>query len=179
MLKNTNLLIFETQRLLVRRYTSADADSFFRFCGSEDVMRYIRPVISRQESDTFLAANIQLYDAYPNTGRWAAFERASGEYVGSFSVLTMEGAETRFHIGYALLPQYWGKGFASELLAAGMRYFFNAHNQQTLFAITEVPNTASQNVLLKAGFSQTGILDEGGKTALVYSFNREDLPANG
>ncbi len=173
------MLIFETQRLLVRRYTSEDADNFFRFSGNAEVMRYIRPVIPRQESDTFLEANIKLYDAYPNTGRWAAIDKADGRYIGSFSILTMDGNEKKLHIGYALLPEYWGKGFASELLKTGMRYFFTHHQPDILYAITEIPNTASQNVLIKAGFKQTGTLNEEGKTALVYSFNREALPNNG
>ena len=142
-------------------------------------MRYIRPVISRQESDTFLLANIKLYDAYPYMGRWAAIEKSDGSYIGSFSILTMEGGGNKLHIGYALLPEYWGKGFASELLKTGMRYFFDQHHADTLYAITEIPNTASQNVLLKAGFIQTGTLNEEGKTALVFSFNREALPNNG
>ena len=175
-LKNNPLLIFETKRLAVRRYTSADADDFFRFSGNEEVMRFIRPVISRPESDKFLQANIQLYTAQPNTGRWAVFEKAMGGYIGSFSILVMEGEVNKLHIGYALLPEYWGRGYASELLKTGMHYFFDNHRADELFAITEIPNTASQNVLLKAGFRQTGVLHEGTHRAWVYSFARKELP---
>jgi len=138
-------------------------------------MRYIRPVISRQESDKFLQANIQLYDAYPGTGRWAAFEKTTGNYIGSFSILVMDAAVNSLHIGYALLPEYWGRGYASEMLRTGMHYFFNNHKADVLYAITQIPNTASQAVLLKAGFKQTGVLDEKDDVAWVYSFNREEL----
>lgn len=176
--KHNPLLIFETQRLTVRRYNKNDAADFYSFSGNEDVMRYIRPVISRVESDRFLEANIKLYEDYPYTGRWAAFEKATGSFIGSFSILVMDAEKNKMHIGYALLPRFWGKGYASELLKKGIRYFFNNHAASELYAITQIPNTASQNVLLKAGFTQTGILSEKEPDAWLYTFERKKLPAD-
>ena len=46
--------IFETERLLVRTYSEGDQEDFFLLNGNEDVMRYIRPVKSREECDEFL-----------------------------------------------------------------------------------------------------------------------------
>jgi ribosomal-protein-alanine N-acetyltransferase len=169
------LRIFETQRLTVRRYTINDKDIFYLFSGNEEVMRYIRPVITKAESDQFLADNIQLYNTYPHTGRWAAFEKASGSFVGSFSILVMDAGNNKLHIGYALLPQYWGKGYATELLKQGMAYFFDKHTATELYAITQLPNIASQRVLLKAGFRQTGTLTEREHEALVFTFCKDEL----
>ncbi len=146
-------------------------------------MRYIRPVISREQSDSFLDENIQLYDTYPNTGRWAAFEKATESYIGSFSILVMDPEKNKMHIGYALLPQYWGKGYASELLKTGLQYFFGHHPSDELYAITQIQNTASQKVLVKAGFKQTSVLAEREHEAWVYTIAREDVtspnPADG
>jgi len=176
--KHIPLLIFETQRLSIRRYNNYDADDFYNFSGNEEVMRYIRPVISREESDKFLAENIRLYDVYPGTGRWAAFEKSTGDYVGSFSILVMDAEKNFLHIGYALLPQHWGKGYASEMLKTGMRYFFQTHSATELYAITQVPNVASQNVLLKAGFTKAGTLAEREDGAWLYIFTKQQLADN-
>lgn len=172
------MYIFDTQRLIVRRYRPADAGYFHSFTGNAEVMRYIRPVISRAESDVFLAENIRLYDANPGCGRWAVFEKASGCFAGSFSVLAMEGDNSKFHIGYALLPAFWGLGYASELLKEGITYFFNQHTVNQLYAITQIPNTASQNVLLKAGFKKTDIDLEREKAAWCYIITRQEIMGN-
>jgi RimJ/RimL family protein N-acetyltransferase len=172
-----NLLIFQTQRLTVRRYTMDDAGDFFRFSGDEQVMRYIRPAIGRQESDKFLAENIQMYQTYPNAGRWAVLQKFTGHYVGSFSILVMDADSSQMHIGYALLPQYWGLGYATELLKTGIQYFFNKHKADELFAITQIPNTQSQNVLLKAGFTHLGVLPRQ-HDAWLYRLTRQQATHN-
>ena len=119
---------FETERLLVRQFTPDDANDFFLFNSSEQVMRYIRPVKNREESDAFLEENFNLY---------------------------LDG-EADYHIGYALMPSYWGKGFASELVKYGAKIFFERTGHACLYAITQPENKASELVLLKNSFEQSG-----------------------
>jgi len=166
------LFIFETERLQVRRYSLDDCDRFFQLSGNEEVMRYIRPIITKADSDKSLVQNIQQYTLVPNTGRWAVFEKDTGSFVGSFSILLMDSDKDKLHIGYALLPQFWGKGLASEVLRHGINYFFNNHTAATLYAITERPNTSSQKVLLKCGFTYQLTQQEGEKQVFIYTFNR-------
>ena len=166
------MFIFETGRLQVRRYSLDDCDRFFQLSGNEEVMRYIRPVITKADSDKSLVQNIQQYTLVPNTGRWAVFEKGTGSFVGSFSILVMETDRNKLHIGYALLPQFWGRGLASELLRQGIAYFFSNHKACTLYAITEQPNTTSQKVLLKCGFTYHITQKEGEKEVFIYTLNR-------
>src|SRR5207249_6893647 len=48
------MIIFETERLVVRRFSENDHDNFFSVNGSEEVMRYIRPAKTKEECDEFL-----------------------------------------------------------------------------------------------------------------------------
>src|SRR5207237_862393 len=116
--------------------------------------------------------NVQLYLSRPNTGRWAIFERASGSFVGSFSILAMEIDNSKLHIGYALLPQFWGRGYASEVLKQGIYFFFRHHTSGTLYAIAEEPNVMSQRVLIKCGFTFQNRQKEKEKDLLVYILQR-------
>lgn len=170
------MFIFETERLKVRRYSLDDCDQFFQLSGNEEVMRYIRPVISKADSDKSLVQNIQQYTAVPNTGRWAVFEKNTESFVGSFSILVMDSDKNKLHIGYALLPQFWGKGLASELLRRGISFFFCNHSSNTLYAITEQPNVTSQKVLLKCGFYYQATQKEGEKEVYIYTLNRSENP---
>lgn len=167
--------IFETGRTSVREYNLLDEDFFYQLSSNEAVMRYIRPVVSREDSNKLLVQNIQLYTAIPNTGRWAVFEKATGNFMGSFSVLSMESDATKLHIGYALLPQFWGLGYATELLQQGLIYFFIKHATDIIYAITEEPNTGSQKVLIKCGFSYQGRQKEKGKDLLMFVLRRHEM----
>ncbi len=168
----TAQFIFETNRLTVRQYNLQDDDLFYRLSSNEDVMRYIRPIVSKEDSDKLLEQNVQLYLSRPNTGRWAMFEKATGDFIGSFSILAMDSDSSKLHIGYALLPQFWGKGYASEVLQQGIYFFFYRHPANILYAITEEPNIASQKVLLKCGFACNNRQKEKEKDLLVYVLHR-------
>lgn len=146
-------VIFETERLIVRQYVfETDADNFFALNGDEEVMRYIRAVKSREECDSFLKQNIEGYKTNPLMGRWAVYEKASGRFVGSFAFIPVEGTEYN-QIGYALLKEDWGKGFATELTREGVGYVFAKTDLNEIYGITQAENEDSKKVLLKTGFS--------------------------
>ena len=56
------------------------------------------------------------------------------------------------HLGYLIAENYWGKGYASEVLAALVLYFSMQAQQVTLMAGVENDNFASIKVLQKCGF---------------------------
>lgn len=146
---------FETERLLVRQFTTDDANDFFLFNSSKQVMQYIRPIKTREESDAFLEENFNLYlEGFPY-GRMFVADKITGTFIGTFSILYLDG-EADYHIGYALMPPYWGRGYASELVKFGSAIFFERTNHSSLFAITQPENKASETVLLKNKFEHTG-----------------------
>ena len=165
-------IILQTPRLIVQRYTMEDADEFFALNNDKEVMRYIRPPKTREECDSFLQQNINFYHTYPNLGRWAAFEKETETFIGSLALIPIKEKDDRIQIGYALKPFSWGKGFATELVKAGIPFFFNSQNHQYLYAITEQPNVASQKVLLKCGFKQDGFFMENKKKLLMFKLER-------
>ena len=161
-------MIFETERLLVRHYVfDTDRENFYLLNGDEEVMRYIRPVKTRDECDIFLQEIIAKGSETPSMGRWAAIEKETGNFIGSFAIIPIEETGT-FQLGYALLKKFWGKGFASGLTEAGLRYYFSSTKAEEVYAITEEANTVSQKVLLKNGFVPDGTREEGGKQLLVF-----------
>src|SRR3989337_1020336 len=161
-MKGSVQILFETERLIVRHYTKDDSDNFFSLNGDEEIMRYIRPAKTREETDLFLSEIIKKYEEDPSAGRWAAEDKYTGVFVGSFAFIPIEGSadksdpsipqDYRMQLGYALLKEHWGKGYATELTMVGLRYVFTKTTLSEIFAVTEIQNTPSQKVLLKAGF---------------------------
>jgi len=71
------------------------------------------------------------------------------------------------------MPEYWGKGYATELTIAGLKYVFTKTTISIIYGVTEEPNTGSQNVLLKAGFKEDEVFMEGQKRLLRYMLEKE------
>lgn len=174
-MKGSTHILFETERLIVRHYTKEDGDNFFFLNGNEEIMRYIRPAKSREEADLFLTEIIQKYEEDPSAGRWAVQEKHTGVFVGSFAFIPVEGANDKMQLGYALLKQDWGKGYATELTLAGIQYVFTKTTLSEIFAVTEAQNTASQKVLLKAGFKMHSNFTEGAKELFQYIFLKKNF----
>ncbi len=163
--------IFTTTNFIVRQFIIEDAETFYLLNSNPAVMRFIRPVKNREACDEFLQENINLYQLGSVIGRYAVIEKISGNCVGTFSFLYLP-AEDGYHIGYSLMPNFWGKGFAQQLVKFGKEYFFNQTDKQVLFAITQTENTTSQNVLLKNNFLLKSTSTENNKQVDTYYINK-------
>jgi [ribosomal protein S5]-alanine N-acetyltransferase len=164
-------MILQSERLYVRRYTLEDEDVFFQLNSDPEVMRFIRPPKSRAGSRAFLIENIDFYDKNPGLGRWALEERGSGRMVGTFSLLPLEHTDD-VHIGYALMKDNWGKGYASEIVKAGIDYAFKELKLDSIVAVTYPEHFVSQKVLLRNGFDRDGIYQEEGKENFLFRINK-------
>lgn len=157
-IKNDSMIIFETDRLCIRQFTKDDEENFFRLNGDPEVMRHIREPKDRAECSVFLERNIAFYRQYPLMGRWAMMEKDTDVFVGSFAIIHVENStgyyQPEIQLGYALLKDYWGKGYATESTRAGKQYAFEIMKLPRIVAITTTENIASQKVLLRCGFEQ-------------------------
>ena len=74
------------------------------------------------------------------------------------------------------MPEFWGKGYATEGAIACLGYGFKEFNLKTINAITETKNEGSHNVLLKIGLKHTeNFYDEKLKMQLRwYELNKDE-----
>jgi RimJ/RimL family protein N-acetyltransferase len=165
------MIIFTTQHFTVRQFAIADSEAFYVLNSNEVVMRYIRLEKDRVACDVFLAQHLDDYAEEPKLGRWYVGDKETDRLIGMFSILPMQG-NMDYHIGYALLPDEWGKGYAIELLQAGVTYFFDNFNKQQLFAITQPENIASEKVLGKIGFALRDTTRNENETLNLFAINR-------
>lgn len=165
------MVVFETERLRVRLISTTDHERFFLLQGDPDVMRFIRPVKTREESDAVLNEMLQTGEP-PEGGRWMVEEKETGAFAGTLAIIPLPYDNNLLQLGYALIPAQWGRGYATELAKAGLKYYWQHTDREEIFAITEVPNIASQQVLRKAGFSLKVRRELDGKPMLVFSCRR-------
>ena len=172
MSKSIDQIVFETERLFIRPYTMDDLDNFFRLNGDEEVMRYIRTAQTLEESKVFLKKIINAYAERPGTGRWGMFSK-DDQYVGSFAIIPVESSDKLQQLGYALLKENWGRGYASESVKGGIHYAFNQLGLTQIAGITFPENIPSQKVLLKNGFVFNKTIIEEDKEMNLYILRKK------
>ncbi len=106
-------------------------------------------------------------------GRWDWYavwmiEKKDGTQIGElcFKGLDDNGVA---EIGYGIMEEYRGQGFATEAVRAVCRWAFRQAEVKMLEAETDAGNTASQRVLAKCGFRPNGIIGAEGPR---FSLNR-------
>jgi ribosomal-protein-alanine N-acetyltransferase len=163
-------IIFETKRILVRQFTPADEEDFVAMNANEEVMRYIRPAKTREDAIAFLHENLDLYKSMPGYGRWAAIDKTRNRFAGSFAVIPLQYTP-HIQIGYLLMPPWWGKGLASEMLLGGLDYCRVNLALSYVVAVTRQQNHPSKHILRKAGFSEVGLHYEDGVYDNLFRYN--------
>ena len=145
-----------TRRLALRRFTLDDLELLDRLNSDPQVMRYIGGPIDRAKTEAMLKVRIlEYYAEHPGLGMWATLERSSGACVGVHLLNHIQG-ESFIQVGYVLFPQHWGRGYATEMSLALLRYGFAELGLPQIVGITDLPNLESQRVLLKAGLRRNG-----------------------
>jgi ribosomal-protein-alanine N-acetyltransferase len=165
------LILFETSRLVVRQWEESDLDHIFHLYSDPAVMQFIRATLSLEETRHILLSHLEHYKKYPFEGRFGVLEKSTNHFIGTFLLKPSDAVEG-MEIGYAFLKAYWGQGLATELVKGGIAFAFSKAGLDELFAITQVSNETSKNVLRKSGFRQLdNILEHGKEVNLFYLQN--------
>ncbi|HMD22592.1 MAG TPA: GNAT family N-acetyltransferase [Streptosporangiaceae bacterium] len=150
-------VFLETDRLVLRQFTMADADNLVNLDADPDVMRFVTGGIptSREEiQDEVLPAFLGYYQRYEGYGFWAAIEKATGEFLGWFHFRPREDAAPgEVELGYRLRKSAWGKGYATEGSRALISMGFTGLGVERVFGHTMTVNTASRHVMEKCGLT--------------------------
>lgn len=147
----------ETDRLLLRPFTAADADDLIALDGDPEVMRYLnggRPT-SREEVETRVLPRL-LHDhpRWGTRGYWAVQERATGVFLGWFEFRPLaEDGPAVVELGYRLNRAAWGRGYATEGSRALIHKGFTDLGVERVTAHTMAVNTGSRRVMEKSGLS--------------------------
>ena len=149
-------IVLETERMLLRRFTEADAGPLAALYGDPRVMRFITPQppsLAEVES-TILPAYLRDYrELADGLGSFAAIEKVSGQLAGRFSLKPANsyGLDGGMELGYRLYPAFWGRGLATEGARALIGSAFGRLHVDRVVATTMADNAGSWRVLEKCG----------------------------
>jgi [ribosomal protein S5]-alanine N-acetyltransferase len=151
--------VIETQRLLLRKPATEDAEDILSYLSDEAVVNHMGLVPFESIEDAM--SEIHWYESIRKEGsgiRWAITLKGSTRMVGSCGFLNMDEKHFRAEVGYELSKDHWGKGIASEALEAIVRYGFKHYQLERIQALIEPENTSSQKLVEAKGFLREGLL---------------------
>lgn len=149
---STESIVLETERLRLRRFTLDDVEDYYLLNAHPEVVRYVgrKPLTSLDQARELLqSAPLRDYRTY-GMGRLACIDKDSGKLIG-FAGLKYVPEINEVDVGYRFLPEYWGRGLASESAAATMAYGRKVLGLKRIVGIVDPANDGSARVLRKLG----------------------------
>ena len=152
----------ETSRLWLRWPRVADAKAIARYSSRWEVARMTSRIphpYPAGEAERFIFTAREANALGRDLILVIAPIRGKREPIGMISLESR--LQGRLTIGYALAPEVWGKGLATEAALAAIEAGFTLTNAIEMLATAHVENPASRRVLDKCGFAHTGAGLEG------------------
>jgi RimJ/RimL family protein N-acetyltransferase len=154
------MLDLETERLLLRQFIIDDAQFILTLLNEPSFLRYIGDKKVRNIEDArqyILNGPITSYERN-DFGLFVVELKESHTPIGMCGLIKRDELPDP-DIGFALLPDFWNKGFAFEAAAAVLTDARERLRLQRILAITSLDNEASIKLLQRLGFRFESVIE--------------------
>lgn len=160
----------ETERLRLRRLTSADAPGLYALYASEPVTRFtlLEMLTTPEQAHEELARQDELYARGAGL-RWGIFSQEMDGLLGTCGFHHWNHRDQRAEISYDLATQFWGQGIMREALEVILRFGFLDLGLHRVEALVDPQDLRSQNLLYGLDFMFEGVLH--GHTLIKGAFH--------
>jgi ribosomal-protein-alanine N-acetyltransferase len=150
----STLTVLETERLLLRRFSTEDAEFILELLNEPSFIRNIgdRGVRTIEGANSYILNGPVVSYAKNGFGLYLVKLKETNESIGMCGLIKRDTLED-VDIGYAFLPRFWSKGYAVESALAVKEYAKNMIGLNRIVAITDPENEGSIRVLEKIGFN--------------------------
>jgi len=156
-------VILETERLLLRPPTEDDLDAWTAILSHPDVSRFLQH--STRPEVVAHIRTVQRRHAIDGFGLLAVVRKDDSRVVGRAGLLVWDrrtwtpttlrdaGHRAEVEIGWALDPEFWGRGYATEAGAASRDYALDELGRPRVISLIAHGNERSVNVAEKLGLA--------------------------
>lgn len=174
------MVVAETDRLTLRRFTPEDAADNYRIYTDPENMRFMgrRPDSVEFERYHIRRHIAEYYDRH-GFGLWAAVLKEDGRLVGRCGFLYQQVEDRReVEVTYLIDRHYWGRGLATEATREVVRLGFENFGFPRIVAMINPENVASVRVAEKVGmrYGRRVEFKEFGEVAM-YALEARDFVA--
>jgi ribosomal-protein-alanine N-acetyltransferase len=152
------------KRITLRNPRITDLEMYHKWRSDPEIMKFslLKRSRSMEESYVYLGEDIQNH-FLENNAQFvlkSVTDKKSGNYMGSAGFEILKSCESGgiAEIGYFILEEYWGQGFASECALLLLDYIFKNYNIHKIIANCDSRNGASEKVMIKSGMQKEALL---------------------
>lgn len=151
--------VLETGRLALRRFSPDDAPLILQLLNEPLFLRFIgdKNVRTLADAGEYLRHGPLASYARHGFGLYHVSLKADGTPIGMCGLLKRDTLED-VDVGFAYLPQFGGRGYATEAAKATLEYGQTVLGLKRIVAIASPDNADSINVLQKIGLRHAGTL---------------------
>ena len=153
--------VLESDCIRLRGIQETDIDALFALFSNPQVMRYWSrgPMSVQQEAIDYANTIVEGFEKRELLN-WIIADIESDQMIGTCTLYEINPQHARAGLGYALMPEFWGKGLAHEAASLAISYGFLELGLHRIEADTEPNNLRSNKVLERLGFQREGLLRE-------------------
>jgi RimJ/RimL family protein N-acetyltransferase len=147
------MTIIETERLRLRQLTLDDAEFILRLLNEPSFIENVgdKQVRTLTDSQRYIESGPMSSYYKFGFGLWLLEVKDSNVPIGICGLIKRE-ALPEVDLGYALVPEFWARGYALESALGVISYARKSLGLKRVLAITSVHNERSIRVLDKSGF---------------------------
>lgn len=146
--------VLETERLILRMPQASDFPAWADSMADEQTMRFIGGVTPPMMAWRNITSVVGAWSIM-GFSMFSVIEKATGRWVGRLGPWRPEGWPGN-EIGWGLSRDAWGKGYATEGVAAARDYAFETLGWNEMIHSIDPANTASIAVALRIGSHRMG-----------------------
>jgi ribosomal-protein-alanine N-acetyltransferase len=151
----------ETNRLNLRRLTSADVNEILALRSNPEIMQFIpRPLMKTKEEALEFISVMDTNVNNNNVINWAITTKEDDQLIGMIGFYRMKPENYRAEVGYILSAEFHGKGIITEALERVIQFGFEEMGLNSIEAVIDPENFGSEKVLLKNNFVKEGHFKE-------------------
>jgi ribosomal-protein-alanine N-acetyltransferase len=159
---------FQTARLTGERLSSSHLSDLLNLHRNSQAMAQLGGVRDEAERLRYLTRNLEHWATH-RFGIWMLRSSEDGHPIGRVVLRWLSTASVDdVEIGIALLPNYWGRGIATEAAEFCLQLAEFELGLKTLIGITTPENRASQRLLCKLGLDYESETVVGGTRCFLY-----------
>lgn len=142
-----------TPRLVIRHFSKNDLEDLAALLADPEVMRFSSSgPLTKNQVEGYLRNRLLNSYAQDGFGLYALVHKKDQCFIGYAGLLLqLIDGEKKVELGYRLMPNYWGQGFATEAALAVCNYAFDTLHLEELISIIESKNVRSVNLAKRIG----------------------------
>lgn len=149
------MAVIETERLLLRHWREEDLVPYAQLNACARVCEFLPSILTEEQSNTS-AQNIMRHFETHGFGLYAVEVKHGAGFIGyvGFNIPSFEAHFTPcVEIGWRLVHESWGNGYATEAALAIKEYGFSVLDLREIVSFTVPQNIRSRRVMEKIGMT--------------------------